>query len=149
MKEKSNKNSESSKKFFRAGFTFLALVAGSAANQKRYEMYVDTMPSSLSLGCGRESKTEFYAMRGREPSGQPISISIKSPNPIQEFIAATDGKKRYGMFEPGEDCYIHKDTDTNNSNPVFILVMRKSKIGRSECEMVRIITNLGLQACQE
>ena len=101
----------------------------------------------MLIHCEEATATYFYSMRAKEVSGVSISVTFASSTPSSKHIEARDGHKRYGMFEPGGSCFMHKDRTTTNSHPLFILVMKKGDYHSNNCQVVRVITNLGLEAC--
>ena len=52
----------------------------------------------------------------------------------------------YGMYELGSKCYMHDQTEASLTYPFFVLVMKRSATSNN-CQVTRIITNVGLVPC--
>ena len=94
-------------------------------------------------------RTLFYIMRVTEYSAKPISVNLNTiaiPE-SDKYITDTDGNKRYGVYEPGGNCFYHTDRAAKNANPAYILVIQNSGDSVANCRVSRIITNNGLKPC--
>ena len=102
-----------------------------------------------SLNCGIVTSTLLVAARIVQHSGKPISINIDTPTIAanKQFITDTDGNKRYGYYQTGSNCYYHTDLSGKNINPFFMLVIRNNGAIQNQCQVVGVITNIGLQPC--
>ena len=107
---------------------------------------------TFNFNCDTTHSTHFIAARIVQHSGKPISIKIQTPTiPAEnQFMTDTDGNKRYGYYQTGTNCYFHTDLSGKNSNPMFIILIRNNGDGGpggNNCQIVGVVTNIGLQPC--
>ena len=156
MNYKNNKKEAKSptRKSLRA-FILIILQTVLRANQPALFKYGISFPSeSQSYHCPSPNIV-FYVMRVKHDSAKPVSINLKTAAILDsdKYVTDTTGRKRYGVYDLGSNCFYHKDRTGMNSNPVFILVLEHSNgpnpwaAGEIGCRVTRVITNNDLQAC--
>ena len=131
-------------------FMFFVFLLSRIKPNPTFKFDLKNSGTSFPLNCGTSTKTLFFKLRTKEKTGKPISIKIvsESLNESDKYITDSSGSiKRYGVYQTGTNCFFHTERTGININPVVILVIQNNGASSNKCQIVRIISNLGLQAC--
>ena len=103
--------------------------------------------------CSAHNVRTSYAVRLKKSTpGEIISFKLKAGYGAMDSEAdyietETPGVYKYGQYEIGDTCYMHKDRDTTDSNPFFLIVSDNSDNDPGKCKISRIITNKNIEPC--
>ena len=114
-----------------------------------YKITTDYVLNPKTLDCSVATTTHLFAFRTVAHGGTPVSFQLTSdtaPANLQ-YITDTDGNKKFAALTPGSNCYFHPDNAGKNAYSIVILVIQSNGNPTDSCQVVKIITSRGFQAC--
>ena len=116
------------------------LVLGATFNKLNSQVTSLNVP----ITCSETSYFGFYNIHFEDSTTRVYSFNLDGSKvgAAPKFI-----DNEYGMYELGNDCYMHATNQIVKDQPIFVLVFERSADPNEKCKLARIITRGPITTC--